>query len=644
VAVVRDIEPNSADPNYGDIAVRIYVDGQFDAGGSWQDQRLPAASDGVRIGHWGNYSAVYDGTIDELRLSSADRTVADEEWEEPNDYGWWAPYDCNEPNTIALFHFDEGSGTSSYGGNPISPTAYTVSFDGTGEGWVSGQDANFASALDFEGTSGSTGATTLGSYSELGLVGSGPSTAEAWVKVNSYSWSGSAVIAKSFIGGWLLQHDDDGRIRYTGYTPSGWGPALMGTTAIPAGEWHHVAVVRDINPDSADPNYGDIAVRIYVDGQFDAGGSWQDQRLPAASDGLRIGHWGNYSSVYDGTIDELRLSSADRTVVDEEWEEPNDYGWWAPYDCNEPNTIALFHFDEGSGTSSYGGNPISPTIYPVSFDGTGEGWVSGQDANFASALDFEGATNYTTGATTTGSYSELGLVDSGSSTYEAWVKVNSYSWTYEATIAKSITGGWILQHSDDGRIYVTWYTPGGWGPVLTGTTAIPAGEWHHVAVVRDIEPNSADPNYCDIAVKIYIDGECDAKSSWQDQYSPSASDGLRIGHWGNYTTAYDGTIDELRLSSADRATKSDSCEKGKYIPGDINGDCYVDFADFASVAMYWLQCNDSLESSCITFDWPADIDGDYYVDYNDVAYLVTNWLTCNESDNPDCSNYDWVEP
>jgi hypothetical protein len=363
--------------------------------------------------------------------------------------------------------------------------------------------------------------------------------------------------------------------------------------------------------------------------------------LPSASDGLRIGHWGNFSAVYDGTIDELRLSSVDRTYIISR-EDPN-YSWQDPYDAGEPNTIALFHFDEGSGTVSYGENSSSSTAYTVSFDGTGEGWVSGQDANFSSALDFEG-TSGSTGATTLGSYSELGLVGSGSSTAEAWVKVNSYSWAGSAVIAKSITGGWILQQNSAGIIIVACYTSSGWAPSLVGTTAIPAGEWHHVAVVRDIEPNSADPNYGDIAVKIYVDGQLDAGGSWQDQRLPAASDGVRIGHWGNYSAVYDGTIDELRLSSVDRTLKPNSCEKGEYIPGDINGDCYVDFADFASVVMYWLQCNDSLEPFCITFDWPADIDGDYYVDYNDVAYLVTNWLTCNESDNPDCSNYDWVEP
>ena len=35
-----------------------------------------------------------------------------------------------------------------------------------------------------------------------------------------------------------------------------------------------------------------------------------------------------------------------------------------------------------------------------------------------------------------------------------------------------------------------------------------------------------------------------------------------------------------------------------YLVGDINGDCYVDFADFAEIAANWLECNDIAGQGC----------------------------------------------
>lgn len=59
------------------------------------------------------------------------------------------------------------------------------------------------------------------------------------------------------------------------------------------------------------------------------------------------------------------------------------------------------------------------------------------------------------------------------------------------------------------------------------------------------------------------------------------------------------------------------------LPGDLNGDDYVDFSDFAVFAQYWLS------SDCHAPDWclRADFEPDGDVDFADLAEFASHWLT-----------------
>jgi hypothetical protein len=138
-----------------------------------------------------------------------------------------------------------------------------------------------------------------------------------WIDVNSYSWSGYAVLAKNQIRSWVIQLTDGGKVRYSWYTDAnGWSTPLIGNKSIPAGEWHHIAIVRNIEFDAADPNYGDIYTAIYIDGKFDNSVIYNNERLPKPNpNGLTIisvGHWGQFEGTFNGAIDELRLSNCNR--------------------------------------------------------------------------------------------------------------------------------------------------------------------------------------------------------------------------------------------------------------------------------------------------------------------------------------------
>jgi hypothetical protein len=63
-------------------------------------------------------------------------------------------------------------------------------------------------------------------------------------------------------------------------------------------------------------------------------------------------------------------------------------------------------------------------------------------------------------------------------------------------------------------------------------------------------------------------------------------------------------------------------------PGDINGDCMVNFYDFAFLANQWL--NDCNETHCDK----ADINQSFKVDFGDLMILATNWLiNCDATPN-----------
>lgn len=148
---------------------------------------------------------------------------------------------------------------------------------------------------------------------------------------------------------------------------------ICGSTVVADGAWHHVAVTRD-------GTSGEMA--IYVDGVLDVSGtgpagdaSYRDGRstqYPNSDPFLVIGaekhDAGSDYPSYRGLIDEFRISDVvryteDFAVTDE------------PFTPDE-NTVALYHFDEGSGTTALdsatvsdtptngtlkvGGNPVGP--------------------------------------------------------------------------------------------------------------------------------------------------------------------------------------------------------------------------------------------------------------------------------------------
>jgi hypothetical protein len=163
-----------------------------------------------------------------------------------------------------------------------------------------------------------------------------------------------------------------GRIAF-GVNRLGNGTGIRGATVVTDGAWHHVAATRNATTGT---------VRIWVDGALDGEGTgptggiaYRDGRAtswPNSDPYLVIGAEKHDAGVaypsYSGWIDEVRASNIVRYTV--AFTPP------APPFATDANTVALYHFDEGSGTTitdasgvvggpstgvlRFGGNPAGP--------------------------------------------------------------------------------------------------------------------------------------------------------------------------------------------------------------------------------------------------------------------------------------------
>jgi glucose/arabinose dehydrogenase len=166
-----------------------------------------------------------------------------------------------------------------------------------------------------------------------------------------------------------------GRIAF-GVSQGSSGTTICGATLVADGNWHHVAVTR---------NSANGQLAIYVDGIRDAVGtgptgdvSYRDGRptnFPNSDPYLVIGaekhDAGSAYPSYRGAIDEVRLSDTVRYTANF----TRASGPFSP----DANTVGLYHFDEGSGTTArdsataagaptngairVGGNPPSPSYF-----------------------------------------------------------------------------------------------------------------------------------------------------------------------------------------------------------------------------------------------------------------------------------------
>lgn len=73
------------------------------------------------------------------------------------------------------------------------------------------------------------------------------------------------------------------------------------------------------------------------------------------------------------------------------------------------------------------------------------------------------------------------------------------------------------------------------------------------------------------------------------------------------------------------------------LAGDVDGDCYVGFADFVLLADNWLLCTNPLDAACTETFTNGDLDNNSYVNLADFSLLAFDWLSCGNPYDSACS-------
>ncbi|MEQ8605710.1 MAG: LamG-like jellyroll fold domain-containing protein [Rhodospirillales bacterium] len=317
-----------------------------------------------------------------------------------------------------------------------------------------------------------------------------------------------------------------------------------GAGTISAGEWAHVAAVRDTNA-------GEVS--FYVNGELidtiaysgEAAGGSESQLLFGALD---------LTSDYEGQMDEVRVWNGARTaseIADNYQRKFNDaeiaqaselVGYW---DFDEKNADGAYADLTGNGANAA---PASTTVNDVvghlsrytTFDGTDDNIVIANDAT-QSAADI---------------------------TIEAWFRADPTGTGFQRIISKETDGGAAGEYSLylDGSGYLSGT---GGGVNLNDTIDMRDGEWHHAALV--VKSGIIGVG----STKLYLDGtEVDNSGLGILVPAPSSSQPVIIGDFdddGDYPQNFKGDIADVRIwddvrtaaeISENRAAEFSSSEPG----------------------------------------------------------------------------------
>jgi hypothetical protein len=257
------------------------------------------------------------------------------------------------PGIAALWHLDEGTGKTAY-----DSTA------NNNDGTLSG--GKFGNALSFDGVDDRVEVSHSPSLDISGTA----ITLEAWINANTFPASGRVnVISK--VHAYALQVSDGGKVRVylgplTTYVETG--------VELSTGTWHHIA-----------GTYDGSNVLIYVDGGLKKTvaktGNQATFTSPVVIGKRDPAAGGGNQGVFDGLIDEVRISNVART----------SFVTTSPPSV-DGSTVALWHFDESVDptASDETANDNDGTIQGASW--AGPTWTT--DGMFSNALSFDGTDDY----------------------------------------------------------------------------------------------------------------------------------------------------------------------------------------------------------------------------------------------------------
>ena len=312
-------------------------------------------------------------------------------------------------------------------------------------------------------------------------------------------------------------------------------------TELPLNEWHHVAMVYSDAEDK---------IWLYLDGELKETVTCMIQ-LVTFPDDLIIGaqfYNGKYMQFFKGIIDEVRISNAPRTSFDlSKTITVDDY------------TVALWHFNEGSGVMAYdetaydndgyiyGATWVDSTLAIDSSSNENFGTIHGAawaDGNFEKALSFDGVDDYINIP------DDLSLDITDDITLEAWFKIKRFTISegYHMYILSKDTNN---QRSYGIGVDLIWQRPqmpffivfdGTSYKVAWGANCLVQDTWYHIK--GEFYASSGD-------LKLYIDGllESTEASTMNSIYSGTADLWIGARQYSGHRCFFDGIIDEVHISN-----------------------------------------------------------------------------------------------
>ncbi|MGA2916289.1 MAG: LamG-like jellyroll fold domain-containing protein [Sedimentisphaerales bacterium] len=252
--------------------------------------------------------------------------------------------------------------------------------------------------------------------------------------------------------------------------------------------------------------------------------------------------------------------------------------------------VAYWKLDANATDSS--GNHHDGTVYKNGVPYGTPVWTTGQ---VNGAIELDGDNEYV-------SPDDEGWADfTEEMTVSAWIKC-TFTKPWEAIVTKGDSSWRLFRDSANGDSNNASFTLNDIGPVVSGSTGdVGDNRWHQVVGTLD------GVHQC-----IYVDGILAA--------SVRVPEGSTIALNNNYVDigeddehesegrSFKGLIDEVRIYEIGLPANMvlqqfiadgghDSCGR-TYLPGDMNKDCYINFADFAIFAESWLHCNDVTNLHC----------------------------------------------
>ena len=205
-----------------------------------------------------------------------------------------------DANTVALWHFDEGSGGTAHDAtsNHLDLALARYPADGSQGAQLPtwSPQGCFGGGLHFaKGANDQTGGYT--SFTAQLDFPQNAYTVEMWIATQ-------ALYADPFVMGFVqcsVEVDFDGHISYETGDGGSWSPQVISSAVVTDGLWHYVAVTYD----------GAMA-RVFVDGQPDGSAAFTGTTGTITATTYVGGRPSN--DFVDGTMDEVRLSNVARSA------------------------------------------------------------------------------------------------------------------------------------------------------------------------------------------------------------------------------------------------------------------------------------------------------------------------------------------